>query len=725
MADLATPVRTPSVCPHCGVGCAVLLETVGGKLVRTIPAPAGNGGGSGQICVKGRSGMAFIHHEDRLTTPLIRKEWRRASGEGRWEWSGPARGVTLDPEAAPEEWQLPFRRATWEEALSLAAQELGRIRDAFGGEALAGLGSAKCTNEETYAQVRLLRGALGSGNVDNCARLCHAGSVAAIRRQLGTAAASGSYGDLEAANVILVAGVNPTESYPVLGTRLLKAVKGGTKLIVVDLRRTELVEKAHLYLRPRPGTDAMLYLAMLHHVMNLGLVNTGFVAERTEGFEEIAQAALAITLEEASSVTGVPLAQITEAAELFARGPASTVMWGMGLTQHLRGTDAIASLVNLALACGMVGRPGAAIMPIRGQNNVQGACDMGALPDVFPDHQPVIDAEVRRKFARVWGVPESRLASLPGRRSTAMSHADSPVRGLYVMGENPALSGPATGEIEHWLRAVEFLVVHDIFLTETARFADVILPGAAFAEKQGTYTNAERRIQLAEPAVAPPGEARHELEVLVELTERLGLPVRARTAAETMDEIASVCPDWAGVSYDALRAAGSLQHPVTAEEPAGTAMMYQTRFMTPSGRAQFLAIATQAPTLEPNPEFPFVALTGRTRFHWQTATTTRRCPDLNDRDPHALAALHPDDLARLGLAEGEWVTISSPNGQITLRVEASKRVHAGQIFLPMHFREAAVNRLVDKTVDPRSGTPGFKHLIARIERADLASVAGA
>jgi formate dehydrogenase alpha subunit len=717
-------IRTPSICPHCGVGCAVQLETQDGRLVRTLPAPAGTSGSSGQICVKGRSGMAFIHHEDRLTAPLVRREWRRSSPEARWEWVGESRGSSLDPEAAPDEWRQPFREATWDEALSLAAQELGRIRDTHGGEALAGLGSAKCTNEETYAQVRLMRGALGSGNVDNCARLCHAGSVAAMRRQLGTAAASGSYQDLEKANVILVAGVNPTESYPVLGTRLLKAVKNGTKLIVVDLRRTELVEKAHLYLRPKPGTDAMLYLAMLHHVMNLGLVHTRFVADRTEGFEEIAQAALEITLEEASAVTGVPLDEITEAAELFARGPASTTMWGMGLTQHLRGTDAIASLVNLALACGMVGRPGAAIMPIRGQNNVQGACDMGALPDVFPDHQPVIDVEVRRKFARVWGVPEARLASLPGRRSTAMSHADSPIRGLYVMGENPALSGPATGEIEHWLRAIEFLVVHDIFLTETARFADVILPGAAFAEKEGTYTNAERRIQLAEAAVAPPGMARHELAVLIELTERLGLPVHARNAAETMDEIAAACPDWSGVSYAALRAAGSLQHPVTPEHPEGTARMYAERFATPSGRAQFLAIATQAPTLEPNPAFPFVALTGRTRFHWQTATTTRRCPDLIARDPHALAALHPDDLARLGLAEGEWVTISSPNGQITLRVEASRRVHSGQIFLPMHFREAAVNRLVDPTVDPRSGTPGFKHLIARIERADPAAAAG-
>lgn len=704
----------PSVCPHCGVGCAIALE-VEGDCLRSIPrdpkAPP--------LCVKGKQGLAFIHHPDRLTTPLIRREWVR--GPAGWHWDGAPRGEQIDADAPEEIWASHYRTASWDEALELVSSRLRAIRDEYGPEALAGLGSAKCTNEETYALVRMIRGALGSGNVDNCARLCHAGSVAALRRQLGTAAASGSYSDLDQASVILLAGVNPTESYPVLGTRLLKAVKNGAKLIVVDLRRTEITEKAHLYLCPRPGTDAMLYLAMLHVVMHLGLVDTPFVSQRTEGFERVAEAARELSLAEASAVTGVPAERITAAAELFARGPASTTMWGMGLTQHLRGTEAIASLVNLALACGMVGRPGAAIMPIRGQNNVQGACDMGALPDVFPDHQPVVDGAARARFARVWGVPVEQLASLPGHRSTAMSHADPPIRGLYVLGENPALSGPATGEIEAWLRRLDFLVVHDLFITETARFADVILPGAAFAEKEGTYVNAERRIQLAEVAVSPPGEARHELPVLVELTERLGLPVSARDAAGTMDEIARVCPDWAGVSYEWLRFRGSLQHPVTSTAPGGTERLYQTRFSTPSGRAQFLAVETAPPALEPNPAYPFVALTGRTRFHWQTATTTRRCPALNERDPQALAALHPDDMARLGLADGDWVHISSPDGQITLQVESSKRVHQGQVFLPMHFREAGVNRLVGRSVDPRSGTPGFKHLIARIERLEGAS----
>lgn len=722
MPDAPLTLRTPSVCPHCGVGCAVQLQTEEGRLVRSVALPGGPGGGP--LCVKGKAGLAFIHHPDRLTTPLVRREWSRERPGESWRWFGEPRGLVPEPAAPAEAWADHYREASWEEALDLVAQELLRLRAAHGPESLAGLGSAKCTNEETYAFVRLLRGALGTGNVDNCARLCHAGSVSALRRQLGTAAASGSYEDLAQADVILLAGVNPTESYPVLGTRLLKAARDGTGLIVVDLRRTEIAEKAEFHLRPRPGTDAMLYLAMLHQVMNRGMVDTEFVARRTEGFEEVAEAALALSLDEASAVTGVPRELIIAAADRFAAGPASTTMWGMGLTQHLRGTEAIASLVNLALACGMVGRPGAAIMPIRGQNNVQGACDMGGLPDVFPDHQPVVDATVRRKFAEVWGVPVERLASLPGRRSTAMSHADSPIRGLYVFGENPALSGPATGEIEHWLRQLEFLVVHDLFITETARFADVILPGAAFAEKEGTYVNAERRIQRAAVAAPPPGLARHELTVLIELTELLGMPVRARDAAATMDEIARVCPDWAGVSYEKLRTLGSLQHPVTPEQPAGTVRLYGERFATASGRAQFLAVDVTPPVLEPNPEFPFVALTGRTRFHWQTATTTRRCPELNERDPRALAALHPDDLARLGLADGEWITISSPDGQITLQVEASKRVHHGQVFLPMHFREAGVNRLIGRSVDPRSGTPGFKHLIARIERAEPPVTAG-
>ncbi|HSB55938.1 MAG TPA: molybdopterin-dependent oxidoreductase [Gemmatimonadales bacterium] len=712
MSAPTLPTATPSVCPHCGMGCAVALQTEGGRLVRSAPRDRAGG----PLCVRGKAGHAFVHHPDRLTTPLIRREWHRESD--CWVWHGESRGLIPDPAAPEASWASHYRSASWDEALELVAERLGYLRDMYGPQVLAGLGSAKCSNEENYALVRLIRGALGSGNIDNCARLCHAASVAALRRQLGTAAASGSYGDLAQANVILLAGVNPTESYPALGTRLLKAVQRGTRLIVVDLRRTEIAEKAHLHLRPRPGTDAMLYLAMLHQVMQRKLVDTAFVTARTEGFEEVAEAARELSLSRASDVTGVPVEDIIAAAELFARGPASCTMWGMGLTQHLRGTEAIASLVNLALACGMVGRPGAAIMPIRGQNNVQGACDMGALPDVYPDHQPVVDAAVRARFAAIWGVPVERLATLPGHRSTAMSHADPPIRALYVLGENPALSGPATGEIEQWLRQLDFLVVHDLFVTETARFADVILPGAAFAEKEGTYVNAERRIQLGEVALLPPGEARHELAVLAELTERLGVPVRARDAAGTMEEIARACPDWAGVSYGRLRSRGSLQHPVTAQAPSGTERLYTQRFSTPSGRAQFLAMDVTPPQLEPNPEFPFVVLTGGTRFHRQTATMTRRGPDLNQRNRQALATLHPDDLARLGLGEGDWVHLSSPHARITLQVGASKQVQHGQVFLPTHFREAAVNRLVGHAVDPRSGTPSFKHLMARIERAE-------
>jgi len=709
---MLTTQRFPSVCPHCGVGCPVVLDSTDGAVPKVLPAP----GSSGQLCIKGKASTGFLRHGDRLTTPLLRREWAR-DADGEWRWHGAPRGEAHPDDLPEAEWRAPFREATWDEALDLVAQQLRRLRASCGPDSLGALGSAKCSNEETYALVRLVRGALGSGNVDNCARLCHAGSVAALRRQLGTAAASGCYDDLDLADVILIAGVNPTESYPVLGTRILKAQKRGARVIVVDPRHTEIAERAALWLRPRTGTDALLYLAMLHRAMATDRVAPAFIAERTEGFEQVAEAALELEFERAARETGVPVEQICAAADAFATGPRSITMWGMGLTQHLRGTEAIASLVNLALACGMVGRPGAAIMPIRGQNNVQGACDMGALPDLFPDHQPVIDPAVRAKFAALWGVPVERLATLPGRRSTAMSHPDSPIRGLYVMGENPALSGPATGEIEAWLRNLSFLVVHDLFLTETARFADVVLPGAAFAEKLGTYVNAERRIQLAHPAATPPGQARHELDVLVELTERLGLPVAARTPSETMAEIARACPDWVGVSYAALEARGSLQHPVTPAAPEGSARLYTDRFATASGRAQFLPVDTAPPAIEPNPEFPFLALTGRTRFHWQTATTTRRTATLEQRDPVPVAEMHPEDLRRLGLVEHEWVTVSSPSGQVSLRIEASPRVQAGQIFLPMHFREAAVNRLVDRSVDPRSGTPNFKRVIVRVERA--------
>jgi formate dehydrogenase major subunit len=754
-----------SVCPYCGVGCQIDLHVKDDQLARvTSPWIEERTPNQGSTCVKGRFGYDFPQHRDRLTTPLIRRGWTRA-GDGTWSWAGesprhrdgtwptiaegargskpnaprrqigkpPLTGLPLladDPDvrdrvATPPEWFEAFREATWEEAMSLTAQELLRIRDRHGPRALAGFSSAKCSNEENYLFMRMVRGALGTNSVDHCTRLCHSTSVAAMNRALNTAAASGSMREIEeACDVIFIAGANTTESHPVFGALIKRAHARGAKLIVADVRRTELAAEADIHLQLLPGTDVALYSAMLNHIVENGWEDRNFIATRTRDFDRVREAIRPYSLEVAEKVTGIPREKIALAAEWYARGPNTSTLWAMGLTQHAHGTDIVTSLLNLLLSCGKIGRWGSAMIPIRGQNNVQGASDVGAIPFAYTDYRSVTDPAVRAEYAAAWGVPAESLSLDKGLMVTEIAKEGSGVRGMYIMGENPVLSDPNVGHAEEWFRRLEFLAVQDLFLTETARWADVVLPGSSFAEKDGTYANTDRHIQLGRAALAPPGQARPDLEILVDLSNRLGLPTPFRDAAEVMDEIAKVTPNWRGVSHAKLERDGALQYPVETPEAMGTPFLFADRFPTPDGRALLVPVEYLPASELPDADYPFFLNSGRQMYHWHTGTMTRRSTGLDSREPVPTMDIHPGDASALGVADGDEVKVTSRRGSVVIGVRVSDRQARGQVFIPMHYREAAVNLLTNPTLDPYAKIAEFKVSAVRIEPVGIPAAHG-
>ncbi len=766
MESPATKVR--SVCPYCAVGCQIDLEVRDGQVARvTSPWIEEATPNTGSTCVKGRFGTDFIIHRDRLTKPLIRHGWvRDAAGTWRFDPALPAAkeftrrggpwesvrdesrsevkrrprtnplrrrvdggadaalGDPRDRLATPPDWFSPFRESTWEEAMDLTAQQLARLRDTHGSASLATFASAKCANEENYVLQKLFRAGLRTNNIDHCTRLCHSSSVSAMQRSIATSAASGSMREVEqVSDVLFILGANTTESHPVFGAAIKRALKRGAKLIVADPRVIELAARADIHLQMIPGTDVALLNAMLHHVLAKGLEDRAFISARTTGFDEARAAVARYTPELAESITGIPARLIREAAEMYARGPKSATLWAMGLTQHHTGTDIVTSLLNLMLACGMIGRWGAPMIPIRGQNNVQGASDMGAIPFAFTDYRRVDDPAVRAEYAAVWGIPVETLDSKPGRKVTEIVGADSPVRGLYIMGENPIISDPDVAHAEDWFLGLEFLAVQDLFLTESARCADVVLPGASFAEKDGTYVNTERRIQLSHKAVEPPGDARGDLDIVLDLSRRLGVPTPYSDASGVFDEIARVTPSWRGVSHDRLRERqGGLQYPVPDATHDGTAFLFDDAFPTADGRARLVAVEYLPPAELPDADFPFFLNTGRQMYHWHTGTMTRRSQALDSRESTATVELNPADAAELGVNDGDEVAISSRRGAVRIAVRVSSRVARRQVFIPMHYREAAVNLLTNPALDPSAGIPEFKVCAVRVEAVKPALV---
>ncbi|MFN8571695.1 MAG: formate dehydrogenase subunit alpha [Gemmatimonadaceae bacterium] len=764
--DMPEPDRTVrSVCPYCGVGCQIDLQVRDNTVIHVkSPWIEANTPNQGSTCVKGRFGTDFIQHRDRLHTPLIRRGWQKIDGRwtylpdsnghsswgrrgGPWDLveeegkstKGPSRtnpfrrsptgrdtlGDPRDRVATPAAWYEPFREATWEEAMELTAQELVRLRDSYGPSSLAVFQSAKCSNEENYLLQRMFRGGLGTNNVDHCTRLCHSSSVAAMQRAMNTSAASGSMREVETeSDVIFILGANTTESHPVFGAAIKRAVKRGATLIVCDPRRIELATKAKIHLQALPGTDVAVMNGMLHHILAMGLENKDFITSRTHDFDKLREAVKPYTLERAEQISGVPADLIRSAAELYAKGPRSATLWAMGLTQHSTGTDIVASLLNLILATGSIGRWGAAMIPIRGQNNVQGASDVGAIPMFYTDYQSVTKPEVRHLFASTWGVPDERIPLEAGLKVTQVVAEGSPVHGMYIMGENPILSDPEVSHAEHWFRNLEFLAVQDLFLTETARYADVVLPGASFAEKTGTFVNTERRIQLSNRAVEPPGNARGDLEIVIELSNRIGLPTPFENAADVMDEIARVTPSWRGVSHERLIASGGLQYPVVDSDHMGTDFLFDEHFPTQDGKAKFVPVEFLPPAELPDEEFPFLLNTGRQMYHWHTGTMTRRSFALDARESTPTVELHPEDASQLGVTDGDEVLIASRRGEIRIGVRISPRVARKQVFVPMHYREAAANLLTHAALDPYAHIPEFKVCAVRVRPVRPASWRG-
>ncbi len=703
-----------SVCPYCGVGCALTYH-VDRTTNRIVLAEGRDSPGSqGRLCVKGRYGWDYTHHAQRLTRPLIRRDDRYPRGPLSADVRGEHDGRRKPGGLVDYDEVLPaFREASWEEALGRVAAGLGGIRDADGGDALAGFGSAKCSNEEAYLFQKLMRAALGTNNVDHCTRLCHASSVAALLEGIGSGAVTTTYGDAAHAEAILIAGSNTTSNHPVAATFFKQAQKAGTKLIVVDPRESEMAHRADFFCRIKPGTDVAFYNAMMNCLIEEDLVDRDYVARHTEGFESLREVVARYTPELASGICGVRADEIRAVARTFGRARGAIVYWGMGISQHVYGTNNARCLIALALMTGNIGRSGSGLHPLRGQNNVQGASDAGLIPMVYPDYQSVEDPGVRQKFERAWGRSLSPHAGLTVVEITRAA-LEGRVKGMYIMGENPFLSDPNVNKVRAALSNLDFLVVQDIFLTETAEFADVILPATSYLEKLGTYTNTDRRVQIGRPALDPPGEARLDWQILCDVSTRLGLPMHYETPESIFDELAALTKSYATLRYSNLGSTGKLWPNPDPEHDDGPVVLFGDRFPTANGRARFVPAAWTASPELPDAEYPWVLNTGRLLEHWHTGSMTRRSKALDAIASEAFAEMHPDDAATIGVADGDRARVISRRGQIRIRVRLSTRECRGAIFIPFHFREAAANLLTLDELDPDGKIPEFKFCAVRV-----------
>jgi formate dehydrogenase major subunit len=700
-----------SVCPYCGVGCALTYHVKDNHILwaegRDSP------GNDQRLCVKGRFGWDYALHEQRLTKPLIRRPEFYPKGPLSPEVRGEGRerhgGIVDYDRVMPA-----FREATWDEALDLVTSRLGELKRQHGPGVLAGFGSAKCSNEEAYLFQKLMRAVLGTNNVDHCTRLCHASSVAALLEGISSGSVSDVFSHARHADVLLLTGTNTTANHPVAATFFKEAARRGTKLIVVDPRRPEIARFATWYCRLKPGSDVAFYNALMHVLIREGLVNEPFIRERTENFEALRDVVADYPPERAAPICGIDAGTIRDIARTIGNARAMLIFWGMGISQHTHGTDNARCLIALCLLTGNIGRPGTGLHPLRGQNNVQGASDAGLIPMYYPDYQSVANEEVRRKFEAAWGVP---LDPRPGLTVVEIMAGalEGRIKGMLMLGENPFLSDPNINKVRKALSKLDFLAVQDIFLTETAEFADVVLPASSFLEKTGTYTNTDRRVQIGRPALELPGEARLDWHILCDLATRLGYPMRYRSAEEVFDELQALTANYRGLTYDHLGTTGKVWPCRDPEHSDGELVLFGERFPTPSGRGK-LVPCQLAPAKElPDADYPLVLNTGRLLEHWHTGTMTRRASALDALQPTPFVEMHQDDLARFGVADGNEVTVRSRRGAIRLPVRASRAVTPGSIFIPFHFREAAANVLTIDALDPYGKIPEFKFCAVRIE----------
>ncbi len=670
-----------TICPYCGCGCGIILEVVDGNIVKTLP-DKDHPVSRGQLCIKGWNAHEFVHHPDRLTSPLLKGK------------NG-------------------FQKIPWEQALDIAAEKLKAAADKYGPDAVAGLSSARVSNEENYLFQKLIRTGFSTNNVDHCARLCHGPTAAAMARALGSGAMTNSIDDFVGADLIIMFGSNAAETHPIIMGKIYEARAKGATLIVVDPRRTEPAKNADFYLPINFGADIPLINGMMGHILDNGLEDSFFVTERTQNFEAVKKNLASWPMDKAVEISGIGPNMIAKVAQLYAKAKSASIVFCMGITQHSCGTANVHAICNLAMLCGQVGRQNAGINPLRGQNNVQGSCDMGALPNLLPGYQDVTDPGVRSKFEASW---KTCLPSTPGLTVTEMTgQAGDNVKAIYIMAENPMMSDPDINHVRERLKKLDFLMVQDIFLTETAQLADLVLPGACFAEKTGTFTNTERRVQLLRKAVLPPGEAVDDFTILNRLAQKLNLDFDYKNPEEVMDELATLVPIYGGINFTRLESAG-LQWPCPSHDHQGTSFLHKDNFSR--GKGLFVVPDYTPPREMPDPEYPLVLVTGRMFCHYHTGTMTRRSKTLSQEAAHPFAQIHPDDALALNISQQDSVRVSTRRGSIVLSARLTRDVRPGSLFIPFHFAEAPANALTHEALDPVSKIPEFKACAAKLAKEE-------
>ena len=714
MGSQAVDKKIDSVCPFCGVGCLLTYNVKDGAIVSVDgrDGPANHN----RLCVKGRFGFDYVHHPQRLTKPLIRK-------------AGVAKNSEEVGDAA--NWRDVFREATWEEALELTASKLKGLRDQHGLKALAGFGSAKGSNEEAYLFQKLVRTGFGSNNVDHCTRLCHASSVAALLEGVGSAAVSNQVNDVEHAELIMVIGANPSANHPVAATWMKNAAQRGAKIVLADPRITDIGRYAWRTLQFRADADVALLNAMIHTVIDEGLVNEEFVKARANNFEALKQNVQGYSAEAMAPLCGIPAATIREVARAFATAKSAMILWGMGISQHVHGTDNARCLIALVTVTGQIGKPGSGLHPLRGQNNVQGASDAGLIPMMLPNYQRVTNVAARERFEKFWN---TKLDDKPG--YTVVEIMDKclvedsdphKIRGMYIMGENPAMSDPDLNHARHALCALDHLVVQDIFMTETAWYADVVLPASAWPEKTGTVTNTDRMVQMGRRALDPPGDARPDLWIIQEIARRIGLPWNYQGpecgVAEVYEEMRQAMHEViGGISWERLERDSSVTYPCHSDADPGQPTVFIDTFPTSDGRVVLVPADIIPANERPDVEYPYVLITGRQLEHWHTGSMTRRTVVLDAIEPIAMASMNGAELRKLGLEGGDTITVRSRRGEVAIAIRRDDGTPDGAVFIPFAYYEAAANILTNAALDPIGKIPEFKYCAVAISRGGTPAV---
>ena len=691
--------KVDSVCPYCGVGCLLTYHVKDDKILR-VEGRDGPANFS-RLCVKGRYGFDYVNHPQRLLKPLIRRE-------------GVPKG--LNQHFDPSDPSKMFREASWDEAMALASGGLNKIKAELGGAGLAGFGSAKGSNEEAYLFQKLVRAGFGTNNVDHCTRLCHASSVAALLEGIGSGAVSNQVEDVKHAEVILVIGSNPTTNHPVAATFMKNAIKQGKKLILLDPRKTDIARHATHFLQFNASTDVSLLNSILHVIIEEGLTDEAFIAERTTDYEQVKANVADFSPEQMAAVTGIDADTVREVARLFATSKGSMIFWGMGISQHIHGTDNSRCLIALSMITGQIGRPGTGLHPLRGQNNVQGASDAGLIPMMFPDYKRVDNPEANARFSKYW---DAELDDKAGLTVVEIMHEilEGHIKGKYIMGENPAMSDPNLNHARAALAALDHLVVQDMFLTETTAFADVVLPASGWAEKDGTVSNTDRRVQLGKAAVPLPGEARQDLWIIRDIGKGLGLDWNYQHVSEVYEEMRGAMASINGITWERLQQQGSVTYPCQDADDPGQGVVFVDQFPTQSGKAKLVAAKSILADEQPDDEYPLVLITGRQLEHWHTGSMTRRTEVLDAIEPVPVVYVNQQDLADIGIEAGSEIVARSRRGELRAFARPDSALKRGEVFIPFCYHEAAANLLTNEALDPFGKIPEFKYCAIKLGAA--------